>query len=409
MTQPSTTAAREESEQEQVHEYAEPRKAPPAAPALSAPEAPLASVAAPRAAGGGAAEGAAPTGDARVAGESSASSDTEDDDGAPPQDGARALEEELAAEASSRPRSLVESLGWDAADEAAAGELRDLGDLAQLVLEVADLARAPPTPDAARPAPTPAPAPPRAHGQAGGAADIAVDGAPAADEGGMGAKERLVAALRARLFDAQGEALLELGPIVPDRADECFSIVRALCDGELGCRTHLVLTREAGRGKQRRVRLDVLVRLPPSEQRHLNLRVAVIGNVDAGKSTLVGVLVGGTLDNGRGSARMRVLKHKHEAETGRTSSIAEDQHLGFDQVGNIVNAQHGQLVSAAAGADADNVGGGGGPSRAASCSWQEVVQRSSKVVSFIDLACVCCAAAPACSRAPPAAVLPRAS
>lgn len=49
--------------------------------------------------------------------------------------------------------------------------------------------------------------------------------------------------------------------------------------------------------------------------------IAVCGPVDAGKSSLVGVLTKGELDNGRGSARSRVLHHSHELDSGRTSSI----------------------------------------------------------------------------------------
>lgn len=47
------------------------------------------------------------------------------------------------------------------------------------------------------------------------------------------------------------------------------------------------------------------------------IRVAVVGNVDAGKSTLLGVLTHGELDNGRGHARMKLFRHKHEMESGR--------------------------------------------------------------------------------------------
>ncbi|KAK8771738.1 hypothetical protein V5799_025018, partial [Amblyomma americanum] len=65
-------------------------------------------------------------------------------------------------------------------------------------------------------------------------------------------------------------------------------------------------------------------------------RVAVVGNVDAGKSTLLGVLTHGELDNGRGLARQRLFRHKHEAESGRTSSVGNDI-LGFDSRGNVVN------------------------------------------------------------------------
>lgn len=61
-------------------------------------------------------------------------------------------------------------------------------------------------------------------------------------------------------------------------------------------------------------------------------RVAVVGNVDAGKSTLLGVLTHGELDNGRGHARQKLFRHKHEQETGRTSSVGNDI-LGFDNKG----------------------------------------------------------------------------
>lgn len=39
--------------------------------------------------------------------------------------------------------------------------------------------------------------------------------------------------------------------------------------------------------------------------------------MDAGKSTLLGVLTHGELDNGRGHARMKLFRHKHEMESGR--------------------------------------------------------------------------------------------
>lgn len=47
------------------------------------------------------------------------------------------------------------------------------------------------------------------------------------------------------------------------------------------------------------------------------VRVAVVGNVDSGKSTLLGVLTHCELDNGRGLARQKLFRHKHELETGK--------------------------------------------------------------------------------------------
>jgi GTPase len=52
-----------------------------------------------------------------------------------------------------------------------------------------------------------------------------------------------------------------------------------------------------------------------------DVRVAVIGNVDSGKSTLVGVLTKSMLDDGRGLARSKVFNFSHEQVNGRTSSI----------------------------------------------------------------------------------------
>ena len=53
------------------------------------------------------------------------------------------------------------------------------------------------------------------------------------------------------------------------------------------------------------------------------LRIGVLGSVDSGKSTLTGVLTTGTLDDGRGLVRSKVLKHPHEQETGRTSDVSQ--------------------------------------------------------------------------------------
>ena len=48
------------------------------------------------------------------------------------------------------------------------------------------------------------------------------------------------------------------------------------------------------------------------------------------------MLTHGELDNGRGFARQKLFRHKHEMESGRTSSVGNDI-LGFDSKGNIIN------------------------------------------------------------------------
>ena len=59
-----------------------------------------------------------------------------------------------------------------------------------------------------------------------------------------------------------------------------------------------------------------------------NIRVAVVGNVDAGKSTLIGTLTTSSLDDGRGKSRTAIMKHRHEIESGRTST-ATTHLMGF--------------------------------------------------------------------------------
>ena len=54
------------------------------------------------------------------------------------------------------------------------------------------------------------------------------------------------------------------------------------------------------------------------------ISIVVCGPVDAGKSSLVGVLTTGELDDGRGKARKTVFNHRHELESGRTSAISQN-------------------------------------------------------------------------------------
>lgn len=68
------------------------------------------------------------------------------------------------------------------------------------------------------------------------------------------------------------------------------------------------------------------------------LRVAVVGNVDAGKSTLIGSLTTSTLDDGRGKCRSSIMKHRHELESGRTST-ATTHLMGFKSDGQLIKGK----------------------------------------------------------------------
>ena len=70
-----------------------------------------------------------------------------------------------------------------------------------------------------------------------------------------------------------------------------------------------------------------------------DLTLVVCGNVDAGKSTLIGVLTTGELDDGRGKSRNNILIHPHERDSGRTSNITYNPIIyKFRQDGVYLNA-----------------------------------------------------------------------
>ena len=107
---------------------------------------------------------------------------------------------------------------------------------------------------------------------------------------------------------------------------------------------------------------EILVRELHYLGNYIDIKIAIAGNVDAGKSTLIGVLTSGKYDNGRGMSRLNVFRHKHEIDSGRTSSISH-QIMGFDATGNIINK-----------------------TKLRNLSWPEIIKDSSKVVTLYDLA-----------------------
>jgi GTPase len=108
---------------------------------------------------------------------------------------------------------------------------------------------------------------------------------------------------------------------------------------------------------------ECLLRANAEPDDFVEVRVAVTGQVDSGKSTILGVLTHNKNDNGRGLARQMLLKHDHEKETGQTSSVTHNI-LGFDNKGAVVNK----------------------PDHQNRLDWTEICFNSSKVVTFVDLA-----------------------
>lgn len=94
------------------------------------------------------------------------------------------------------------------------------------------------------------------------------------------------------------------------------------------------------------------------------IKIGIIGNVDAGKSTLVSVLTKGIPDDSNGGARVRVLNYLHEQDTGRTSSIGQEI-MGFTKEGKqIIPERFNQNKNK---------------------YWKDIVNNSYKIATLVDL------------------------
>jgi len=177
----------------------------------------------------------------------------------------------------------------------------------------------------------------------------------------------LLQQLKTRISESLGECIYALGAsdidiesgIAEDQLKDSKVTLRTLAEA-LNCDCTFLRQRIADKGKVE----EFLVRQRYDEHDFLEVKVAVVGNVDAGKSTLLGVLTHCELDNGRGYSRQKLFRHKHEIESGRTSSVGNEI-LGFSSDGKIVNKAnpHGGHID-----------------------WSGICQHASKVITFIDLA-----------------------
>ncbi|XP_070152222.1 GTP-binding protein 2 [Polyergus mexicanus] len=199
--------------------------------------------------------------------------------------------------------------------------------------------------------------------------------------------EHLVTQMKWRLREGHGEAIYQIGvedngklagltkeemkaslKTLKDMASRLGANIRVLRERAVTSSTNKTLTsqnRNNNINKEEKKVAEVLIKKLRKDDREdqdsiVDLRLAVIGAQDAGKSTLLGVLTQGELDNGRGRARLNMLRHLHEIKTGRTSSISHEI-IGFDSTGHILN--YAEMATA-----------------------EEICEHASKVVTFIDLA-----------------------
>ena len=98
-----------------------------------------------------------------------------------------------------------------------------------------------------------------------------------------------------------------------------------------------------------------------------NIRIAMLGNVDSGKSTTSGVLTSapGSLDDGRGAMRSKVFNFQHEQQNGRTSSVAHEiMGIKADGTQYITKIAHTQKKNKI---------------------WPDIVSNSEKIIHLLDM------------------------
>nr|AAA86431.1 GTP-binding protein [Caenorhabditis elegans] len=186
--------------------------------------------------------------------------------------------------------------------------------------------------------------------------------------------EKYMIHVRKQLMEGEGECLVRLGAPINSNSknpksglseedlDKAADAQLKILEKIPAVGTKVIRRKQTGGGS---LFTEVwIIRDPPTEKDFIEARVAVVGNVDAGKSTLLGVLTHSALDDGRGAARTKLFRHKHEFESGRTSSVGNDI-LGFDVHGNIVNKP-----------DPHNH----------NLDWVQIGSDCAKLVTFIDLA-----------------------
>ena len=174
--------------------------------------------------------------------------------------------------------------------------------------------------------------------------------------------------MRYRVDEGSGEAIYVIGVmddgeirgVNDDEFTESFNNLSIAADKNDYSMTMLTSKDIKSKDKVHRKIYELLVR-ERNDQSYIDIKVAVAGNVNAGKSSLLGVLTSGQKDDGRGSARLSIFNFKHEVSSGRTSSIAHHI-LGFDDKGHVMNY--------------DGIHKKG---------WPEIIKDSSKVISFYDL------------------------
>ena len=178
--------------------------------------------------------------------------------------------------------------------------------------------------------------------------------------------QELTTQMKFRLGEGCGECFYEIGVedngnalgISKEELEISLSVINTIAIN-LGCKAKISDLIQGQEG------LIAEMYIKKQEENFINkieVTIGVLGEEGTGKSTLIGVLINGKLDNGKGSARRNVFRHKHEILCGKTSSFSH-QILGFDEKGELTN--YGDLMRP---------------------SLSQIVSKSTKIVNFYDMA-----------------------
>ena len=178
--------------------------------------------------------------------------------------------------------------------------------------------------------------------------------------------QELTSQMNYRLREGCGECYYEIGVedngntlgISKQELEVSLSVINTIAIN-LGCQTKIM---KLIQGKEGLIAEMYIKKQEEDLLSKIEITMGVLGEEGTGKSTIIGVLINGVLDDGKGLARQNVLRHKHEIFSGKTSSFSH-QILGFDEEGKINN--YGDLLR---------------PSKS------QIVSKSTKIINFYDMA-----------------------
>ena len=178
--------------------------------------------------------------------------------------------------------------------------------------------------------------------------------------------QELTSQMNYRLREGSGECYYEIGVedngntlgISKQELEISLNIINTIANN-LGCKTKIM---KLIQGKEGLIAEMYIKKQEDDLLNKIEITIGVLGEGGTGKSTIIGVLINGVLDNGKGLARTNVFRHKHEILCGKTSSFSH-QILGFDEEGKLTN--YGDLLKP---------------------SLSQIVSKSTKIINFYDMA-----------------------